>query len=104
KLRGVVGGELPAAADVAGQQEDEVRQLVGGGAQAELRVARRRQLHQPGLRRLEDRGEVAAHGGLEVGGEAARPLEEQARDAGQERLAAGEAPDVDGQVDVVAWL
>ena len=78
--------------------------LVGGGAQAELGVARRGQLHQPGLGRLDDRGEVAAHGRLQVRDGAARPLEDQARHARQERLAAGKAPHVDGQVDVLAGL
>ena len=79
-------------------------ELVGRRAQAELGVARRGQLHQPGLGRLDDRGEVAAHGRLQVGDRTAHALEEQARHAGQERLPAGKAPDVDGQVDVVAGL
>ena len=41
KLGGIVGGQLSPAADVAGQQEHEIGELVGGGAQPELGVARR---------------------------------------------------------------
>jgi hypothetical protein len=100
EFRGVVRREAPAAADVAGQEQDEVGQLVRRGAQAELGVARCGQLHQPRLRRLDDGREVAAHGRLQVRDGAAHALEEQARHARQERLPAGKAPDVDGQVDV----
>ena len=95
KLGGVVGGEPAAAADVAGQQQDDIGDLVGSGAQAELGVARRGQLHQPGLGRLDDRREIAAHRRLQIGNRPAHALEEQARHARQKRLAAGKAPDVD---------
>src|SRR5579872_164720 len=93
-VTGVQTCALPIATNIAGQEQDEVAQLVGRSAQAEFGVVTVAggQKHEAGLGGLDDRGEVAAHGRLEVGDGSAHALEEQAGHARQEALPAGEAP------------
>jgi hypothetical protein len=105
ELRRVVRGETGAAADKTSQEQNQIGLLVGRRPQSEFGITVGGSLHQPCLGSLDNRSEVAAHCRLQIrDGAAGTVLEAQAGHTLDEGLSARQAPDVDGKIDVFAFL
>jgi len=80
-----------------------IRQLFIDGSSPSL-SATLKNLGGRAFRRLNDRGEVAAHGRLQVRDRPANSLKQKAAHPNKNTLTSRKAPDVDGRTDVVAGL